>query len=262
MRSWKKLWSLSLEEKNEQSKISRDGFFMASLSSANLPADSAALLPKKGKAMAGIKRRDSLKQGTMAAVTSGAGLVLGGTQEPFTTAASNRQAQKFEGTVPTARKFNGPYREENLNRLAFPLGGIGAGMVCLEGNGTISHVSVRNTPDVFNEPFMFSAISVKDYPKSAKVLEGPLPSWKIFGGPGAGNGAGGTSYGFPRFEKAFFVSRFPFGTVYLEDEDMPLSVQIAGWSSPSFWQAIYHRTESLPSRKLYSYSCHFRCIEK
>src|SRR5574342_317054 len=146
--------------------------------------------------MAGIKRRDFLKQGTMAAVTSGAGLVLGGTQEPFTTAASNRQAQRFERTVPTVREFNGPYREEHLNRLAFPLGGIGAGMVCLEGNGCISHVSVRNTPDVFNEPFMFAAISVKDNPKSAKVVEGPLPAWKIFGGPGAGNGAGETSYGF------------------------------------------------------------------
>ncbi|MCK6559659.1 non-lysosomal glucosylceramidase [bacterium] len=196
----------------------------------NIMVKTESLLPKKGKTMAGIKRRDFLKKGAIAAVTGSAGFVRAGTQGPFATVASNSRAQKLEETTPAARKFNGPYRGEHLNRLAFPLGGIGAGMVCLEGNGCISHVSVRNTPDVFNTPFMFAAISVKDNPKSAKVVEGPLPAWKIFGGPGAGNGAGETSYGFPRFEKAFFVSRFPFGTVHLEDEDMPLSVQIAGWS--------------------------------
>lgn len=159
--------------------------------------------------MAGIKRRDFLKKGAIAAVTGSAGLVRVGTQGPFTTAASNSRAQQREDTTPAARKFNDPYRGEHLNRLAFPLGGIGAGMVCLEGNGCISHVSARNTPDVFNAPFMFAAISVKDNHKSAKVVEGPLPAWKIFGGPGAGNGAGGTSYGFPRFEQAF-LSRRPF----------------------------------------------------
>ena len=60
------------------------------------------------------------------------------------------------------RDFNGLYQGDFLNRVAFPIGGIGAGMVCLEATGCISHVSVRNTPDVFNEPFMFAAISVKN----------------------------------------------------------------------------------------------------
>jgi hypothetical protein len=35
------------------------------------------------------------------------------------------------------RVFNSVYEGENLNRLAFPIGGIGAGMFCLEGNGAI-----------------------------------------------------------------------------------------------------------------------------
>ena len=39
-----------------------------------------------------------------------------------------------------------------LNRVAFPIGGIGAGMVCLEGTGCLSHVSVFKQPDIFNEP--------------------------------------------------------------------------------------------------------------
>jgi len=55
------------------------------------------------------------------------------------------------------RKFNSVYEGENLNRLAFPIGGIGAGMFCLEGTGAISHVSVRNHPEVYKEPFMLAS---------------------------------------------------------------------------------------------------------
>jgi hypothetical protein len=35
------------------------------------------------------------------------------------------------------RPHNGPYTGENLVRAAFPPGGIGAGMICLEGTGKI-----------------------------------------------------------------------------------------------------------------------------
>jgi hypothetical protein len=45
--------------------------------------------------------------------------------------------------------YNGIYKGANLNRIAFPLGGMGAGMFCLEGTGVISHMSIRNKPEVF-----------------------------------------------------------------------------------------------------------------
>ena len=35
----------------------------------------------------------------------------------------------------------------------------------------------------------------------ARVLEGPVPGWKLFGQPGTGNGAGGASFGLPRFAR-------------------------------------------------------------
>lgn len=130
----------------------------------------------------------------------------------------------------TDRIFNSVYEGENLNRLAFPIGGIGAGMICLEGNGAISHVSVRNQPEVFKEPFMMAALSVKGLENGAKVLEGPVPEWKVFGNPNTGNGAGEKSYGFPRFEKASFETKFPFGKIKLEDSDIPIDVSINGWS--------------------------------
>ncbi len=84
--------------------------------------------------------------------------------------------------------FNGEYAGDNLNRVAFPIGGIGSGMFCLEGNGSFSHVSVRNKPDVYNSPFLFAALSVKGIENGAKILEGPVQSWKIFGTPGTGGG--------------------------------------------------------------------------
>ena len=132
------------------------------------------------------------------------------------------------------RLYNSTYTGEYLNRIAFPLGGIGAGMICLEGTGAISHVSVRNKMDASNEPCMFAAICIKGKKgNTAKVLEGQVPGWKILGSPhtGAGDyGGGRTSYGFPRFFETSFLARFPFATVKLGHLDIPLDVEITSWS--------------------------------
>jgi uncharacterized protein (DUF608 family) len=127
--------------------------------------------------------------------------------------------------------YNGIYTGDNLDRVAFPMGGIGAGMICLEGTGAISHVSLRHQMQVFNEPCAFAALCVKGKDGNvAKVLEGQVPGWKIFGKPGTGNGSGQTSYGFPRFLDSSFLTRFPFGAIKLADKDIPLDVEITGWS--------------------------------
>jgi len=126
--------------------------------------------------------------------------------------------------------FNGPYIGANLNQIAFPIGGIGAGMFCLEGTGAISHVSIRNHPEIFNEPMLFAALGIKGHPASARVLEGPVPDWKKFGGKGAGEGDRGTSWGLARFREASFLNRFPFGEIQLKDKDLPLDVSVIGWS--------------------------------
>src|SRR5437016_9542548 len=84
------------------------------------------------------------------------------------------------------RPSNGEYSGAHLDHVAFPLGGIGAGMLCLEGTGALSHVSLRNHPEVFNEPAVFAAISIKGKRRTARVLEGPVPARKLFGPPGTG----------------------------------------------------------------------------
>lgn len=128
------------------------------------------------------------------------------------------------------RRYQGEYVGEQLNHIAFPMGGLGAGMICLEGTGALSHVSLRHRPEMFNEPEMFAAICVKGTPNLARVVEGPVPDRKKFGAPDSANGAGGTSYGLPRFREAAFCSRFPFASVGLADKAMPLKVEITGWS--------------------------------
>ncbi|WP_288861708.1 GH116 family glycosyl hydrolase [uncultured Bacteroides sp.] len=128
------------------------------------------------------------------------------------------------------REFNGKYQKEYLDKIAFPIGGIGAGMFCLEGTGAISHVSLRHYPDVMNEPYTFAAIYVKGVENGAKVLEGQVPTWKLFGPAQSGLGRGDKTYGLPRFEEAVFQARFPFATIDLRDKDMPLVAKITGWS--------------------------------
>ncbi|MEH6308981.1 GH116 family glycosyl hydrolase [Olivibacter sp. CPCC 100613] len=131
---------------------------------------------------------------------------------------------------PAVREFNGPYTGDHLHQIAFPIGGIGAGMFCLEGSGAISHVSIRHKPELFHEPTVFGAIAIKGNASSAKVLEGPVPDWKLFGYKDYGGGSGGTTYGLPHFEKAEFAARFPFAEVQLRDDKFPLQVQLEAWS--------------------------------
>lgn len=128
------------------------------------------------------------------------------------------------------RPFNTSYTAPYIDRIAFPIGGIGAGMFCLEGTGAISHLSIRHTPDVYNEPPFFAALSVKGEPQSARVLEGPVPDWKKFGSRQAGLGDVGRTWGLARFRNVRFTDRFPFGEISLTDPRVPAKAEITGWS--------------------------------
>ena len=130
-----------------------------------------------------------------------------------------------------ARGFNGIYHGDYLNHIAFPMGGIGAGMICLEGTGALTKFSLRNRPDLASEPKVFSAVSIKGPRRIARVLEGPVPAWKLRPFlPGVEGNYPGGCWGLPRFRQATFETRFPFGTVRLKEADMPLEVELTGWS--------------------------------
>lgn len=194
---------------------------------------------REGNERTELLRRDFLKRSVAAAGAVGAmgtAAASGAKEpEPRTTGPAAEDARPS----PAKGRYDRTYEGDRLNRVAFPLGGMGAGMICLEGTGALSHVSLRQKPEVFNEPCVFAAIYVKGVEGGnggkgdgnvARVLEGPVPPWKIFGAPNTGNGAAGASYGLPRFRKAVFQARFPFGTVRLSGDAVPLDVEVTGWS--------------------------------
>ncbi len=53
------------------------------------------------------------------------------------------------------------YRGEDNQLVAFPMGGIGAGTICLEGTGALSHVSLYHRPDLLHEPNAFAALTIR-----------------------------------------------------------------------------------------------------
>src|SRR5579862_1100075 len=85
--------------------------------------------------------------------------------------AENAEKPNFHEGDSAKRTYNSSYTGEHLNRIAFPIGGIGAGMFCLEGTGSIAQVSTRNRPEMFNDPGVFAAIVVKGPANGAKLLE-------------------------------------------------------------------------------------------
>jgi hypothetical protein len=110
-------------------------------------------------------------------------------------------------------------------------------MICLEGSGALSQVSLRHRPELLNEPLAFAAICVRGERENvARILEGPVPPhkplfpWGRAVVVGSGSGAPGRSYGLPRLREASFRARFPFATLALAEPGFPLSVELCGWS--------------------------------
>lgn len=129
------------------------------------------------------------------------------------------------------------YRGANLLQISMPMGGIGAGNVCLNGYGGLQDFSIYNKPATSatadNHGFKDAAFALIHIKRTGvtKLIEGPIPSEKLYNQGLQGQGyRGGGHEGMPRFEKCEFENRYPFGTVYLEDPNLPLKVAIEGWS--------------------------------
>jgi uncharacterized protein (DUF608 family) len=177
-----------------------------------------------------IGRRDFLRLGINAAGAVG---VAGGA-DAFAASQNARSASGLEHVDlrrHETRAYNGAYEDVRLEHIAFPMGGFGAGMVCLEGAGALSHVSLRHRPDMIREPGIFAGLSVKSPTPIARVLEGPVPRRKRSVDLSRNAITEVSSWwGLPRFRHASFSARFPFGEVDLSDDAVPLSVKLTGWS--------------------------------
>ena len=47
------------------------------------------------------------------------------------------------------RDYNEKYTGEYTSRIAFPIGGLGTGMFCVEGSGAISNMNIRHKTEMF-----------------------------------------------------------------------------------------------------------------
>jgi uncharacterized protein (DUF608 family) len=138
---------------------------------------------------------------------------------------------------------SGPQRTftgESATQVAMPIGGIGAGSICLNGYGGLQDFSIRTRPETTAMPAEFSANSpeaafavlhVKGSQGVTKLVEGPFPPFKIYdqGLQGQGLRRGGFE-GFPRFAKCTFKGEYPFGEAKLSDPSIPFEVTVSGWN--------------------------------
>ena len=144
-----------------------------------------------------------------------------------------RAAQAAEPAPAPPSAPRGPdatFSGEQLDQVAFPMGGFGAGMLCLEGTGGLTHVSIRDRPVMQNQPGLFAAISFGGPAKVARVVEGPVPKWKLYERRHSAAGNGPMGLGLPRFDRATFRAHFPFARVELSDPLLPVTARITGWS--------------------------------
>ena len=134
------------------------------------------------------------------------------------------------------RTFNG----DKATQVAMPIGGIGAGCICLNGYGGLQDFSIRTRPATTALPARFTAnspeaafavIHIKGTSPVTRLVEGPFPAFKIFdqGLQGQGLRRGGFE-GFPRFSKCNFRGEFPFGEVRFADPSIPLDISLIAWN--------------------------------
>jgi uncharacterized protein (DUF608 family) len=136
---------------------------------------------------------------------------------------------------------HGPQRTfigDRAAQVAMPLGGIGAGCVCLNGYGGLQDFSIDHHPATTALPegyspskAAFAILRIKGEKNITKLVEGPFPVLKIYdqGLQGEGYRRGGFE-GFPRFGKSEFKGEYPSGEVKVSDPSLPLQVTLTAWN--------------------------------
>lgn len=131
-----------------------------------------------------------------------------------------------------------PFQHTEILQTAMPLGGIGAGCICLNGYGGLQDYSIRNHPDTTALPdghamadAAFALLRINGAKPVTRLVEGPFPPGKIYdqGLQTQGYRHGGYE-GLPRCRSSRFRSGYPFGRVELSDPEIPIAVHLTGWS--------------------------------
>ena len=132
-------------------------------------------------------------------------------------------------SMEEVRDYNEKYTGEYTSRIAFPIGGLGTGMFCVEGSGAISNMNIRHKTEMLNEPTMFAGLYLKGVDNGSIVVEGQVPDWKKFGQPQSTKGYGGT-WGLPRFKDCDFEVKFPFAKLRMSADELKMDVTMKVWN--------------------------------
>jgi hypothetical protein len=135
----------------------------------------------------------------------------------------------------TEEAFDQSYEGGRLDQIAFPLGGIGAGMLCFEGTGPLSGFSFRHRPNLTADRRSFAAITinqgtVQDHSSPGRSGAHLEVASTIPGHTSEGGVTPVPFCGLPRFRNVTFDARFPFATISLADSEIPLRVELTAWS--------------------------------
>lgn len=142
---------------------------------------------------------------------------------------NGRPAEEGTGHA-VARHFD----RGHVARVALPLGGIGCGSVSLSGRGELVDWEIMNIPnkgtngdECQGDSRTFFAIRVKGSShESTTMLAGALEPWEVLNA----EGQPAPQAGLPRFAEATFDGAFPFGVAHLSDPDLPVLVDVKGFS--------------------------------
>jgi non-lysosomal glucosylceramidase len=119
--------------------------------------------------------------------------------------------------------------DASASQTAFPLGGIGTGNVSLGARGDLRDWEIFNFPAKGNLlPNTFFAIRVQPQNGEAisRVLEGPLQAPHVLS---HGYHPVSTT-GLPRFTQSTLHGEYPFATVDLQDDSLPINVQLEAYT--------------------------------
>ena len=182
--------------------------------------------------MTNLDRRDFLKQaaGAVGAAKAGPWNTPGAVQ-PAPDAEQSAAAAHAEKKAPSPHGFAFPrsFEADQLQMIAFPLGGVAAGSVCLGGRGQLRDWEIFNRPNQGYRPrYAFASIWAQrgaDKPV-ARILESRiLPPYEGPSGLGADNVPG-----MSRLEAAIFTGAYPLAQIRFKDSTLPVAVELEAFS--------------------------------
>lgn len=131
------------------------------------------------------------------------------------------------------------YDQEHIQKIKMPVGGIGTGTVSLTGRGSLEDWEIMNRPAKGFNPTLenwgpvkvkgpFFAIFIEDEEgnKQTRLLEGLQDESYDEGALGATS----NNHGLPRFNKTTFKAAYPFGQVFLSDDNLPVEVVVGAYN--------------------------------